>query len=878
MDEFEVLTTFFTPASDLVLGDVVEADGETIFGRAGNDALRAYPPQAINAQGQNIDFLFGDIVDNSLEERDLIFAIQDGTNPLGILDTGPPSVGEDRFILGDTNGSYYDDDISGATSDDPFNNFFGLNDYSVLYDFNPEQDTIQLNGSPEDYVLAEINDLPVEGISQPFSGEAIFLRKENRLDLVSYVISTPEVDLNLNDDNFEYVDEASPPSLEQAGQIGTPGIDLSYGSATDSEGNLYLTGTTSGSLGGESQGGFDVWVVKYDRQGQELWKQQFGTLGSDRSYGIEIDSEDNFYLTGQTDGDLFGDRQSTGTDGWVAKFDGSSGEQIWGRQYGTNVTDGFANASFDLAVDDEGSVYASGTAIKENTGVLPPEIFDFPVEDDAFVLKFDTNGNQEWFTELRSPIFDESYGIDVDDDGNVYATGWTQGLVRESDPGRFLLKYDYWLSQLDADNGEVESSQQFNSSDSGLEFAWDVETDSGGNAIVGGWTTGDISGSNGSYDPFLAKYNPDGTQEWVRQFGTGGDDGLFTASFDIDEQDNIYVTGYTDSDLGGANQGEYDTWVAKYDPEGTQQWTQQLGTGDREYGTDVTANEFGEVFVTGFTDGSLGQVNAGAEDAWVAKLSADSGDIESFADDMQGGRGVIGQEPDDGAVEIENGQISEAAITDSLEEVFAPDEEFTDSLGDSLNENSDDLILEDENGVELDESEIERIEGIEDEDTTPDDADVVEPLEDDTSLTEDTSDEIAGESTAEDNNQGDEDEDLNQETAPSNNTNDEQLSQDGITGSLNDLFAPDEEFIDSLGDSLNKNSDDLLLEDENGVEPNETEIEEIEGIENDDTQSNNEDLVVPNQEDTASTEDVSNEVIAEPVLEDDGILNDEQSS
>ena len=713
MDEFEVLTSLYTPGSDLALGDVTNADAEATFGRAGNDLLRTYSPQAINAQGQNVDYLFGDIFDNSAEEIQVFQDIQNGINPVGILDIGPPSVGADVFVLGDVNAPYYDDDLSGATGDDLLSDIFGLNDYSVIYDFNPEQDTIQLHGSPDDYVLVELDDLSVPGVEQPFFGEAIFqLKGLFGLDLVSYVISTPEVQFDLDDDSFQYVDGAVAPSLTQAGQIGSPGVDVSYGSATDSEGNVYLTGITSGSIEGNSQGGFDVWVSKYDRQGQELWREQFGSSGGDRSYGIEIDNEDNIYLTGQTDGDLFSDRNSPESEAWIAKLDGSNGEQIWGRQYGIDVTGGNTTGSFDLAVDGEGSVYASGLAIKEST--LPRDQFDFDVQDDSYVIKFDTDGNQQWFTEFGGPFFDESYGIDVDDQGNVYATGWTQGLVEESDPSRPLLKYDYWLSKLDSSNGEVEFTQQFNSSNDGLEFAWDVETDSQGNAYVSGWTTGNLAGENDSfnYDPFLAKYNPDGTQEWVRQFGTGGDDAVYTASFDIDSEDNIYVTGYTNSNLGGDNQGEYDTWVAKYDSEGTQQWTQQLGTTEREYGTDVAANEFGEVFVTGFTNGSLGSANAGAEDAWVAKLSADSGAIQSFADDARGGAGVIGQESDDGVVETADGQISEEAVTESLDEVFAPDEEFTESLGEALNENSDELTFEDETGAELDQEEVEVFDGI----------------------------------------------------------------------------------------------------------------------------------------------------------------------
>ena len=850
MDEFEVLTSLYTPASDLALGDVTDADGEATFGRAGNDALRTYSPVAVNSQEQNVDYLFGDIFDNSDEEIEVFQSIQDGSDPLGILDIGPPSVGADRFILGDVNIPYYDDAITGTTSDDLFNNFFGLNNFSVIYDFNPEQDTIQLHGSPEDYLLVEIDGLPVAGVERPFFGEAIFQLKENQLDLVSYVISTPEVDLDLNDDNFEYVDGANAPSFEQAGQIGSPGVDVSYGSATDSEGNVYLTGTTSGALGGESQGGFDVWVAKYNSQGQELWRQQLGSNGGDRAYGIEIDGEDNVYLTGQTSGNLFGERNSPEADAWLAKLSGADGELIWGRQYGTDTTGGNSSGSFDLAVDEEGNVYASGLAIKEST--LPPEEFDFTIEDDSFVIKFDTDGNQQWVTPIDTPFFNESYGIDVDNQGNVYTTGWTQGLVEESDPGRNLLKYDYWLATLDSDNGEIESTQQFNSNDNGIDFAWDTETDSEGNAYVSGWTTGDLAGNNGSYDPFLAKYNPDGTQEWVRQFGTGGDDAQFVASFDIDEENNIYVTGFTNSNLGGANQGDYDTWVVKYDSDGNQQWTQQLGTANRDYGTDVAANEFGEVFVTGFTNGSLGTASVGAEDAWVAKLDADTGSVENFANDTQGEVGVIGQEPEDNVEMPDDGQLSEEEIIDSLDEVFAPEEdgEFTEALGEAMNENSDELIFEDETGEELEEEEIDDIEGIEvdvqeDEGEIPDEEDtstleeeVVDTTEEDNTEDEaeaslDEEDTSTLEEEVVDADEDDIDEEAEALLDEENSTDEEQLSQEEITDSLDEVFAPEEdgEFTEALGEAMNENSDELIFEDETGEELEEEEIDDIEGIE-----------------------------------------------
>ncbi|HHP7232907.1 MAG TPA: SBBP repeat-containing protein [Xenococcaceae cyanobacterium] len=707
MDEFEVFASLLTPASDLVRGEITPA--EASFGRAGNDYLQTYIPQASNLQSQNVDFLFGDLFDNTEEELAIAFAIQDGTNPLGILDTGPPSIGADTFVLGDTNGAYYNDrEFTGSELLDP-TNLFGLNDYSLIYDFNPAQDTIQLSGSPKDYLLVELNGLQVESVSQPFFGEAVFLREKNRIDLVTYIISTPEVEINLNESYFDYVDKAPKETIKDIGQIGTPGIDVSTGTATDSQGNVYVTGYTSGSLAG-SRGNLDVWVAKYDREGKEQWTRQFGSDASDEVYGIVTDNDGNFYLSGTTEGNLFTAPQSEAKDAWVAKFN-SNGNLIWSQQYGTSLTNAFSTNSFDVDIDAENNVYVSGLGIKDNPD---RETFNFTVEDDSFVIKYDSDGNQQWFTAIDNPFFVESYGVDVAPDGTVYATGWTQGLTQESDPVRpNILKYDYWFAQLSND-GVIQNIQQFNSSDQGLEFAWDIQTDSEGSAYITGWTTGNLEGSSGSYDPWLAKYNPDGSQAWRRQFGTSGDDGSYLASLDIDSSNNIYLTGYTNSNLGGLNAGSFDAWVAKYDSAGLLQWTQQLGSGDLDFGTDVAVNDFGELFVTGFTAGSLGKRSEGAIDAWVAKLDANSGEIEKFKDDIKGSKGKRGKEE---PVEIDfddDDQLSEQEIVEELNEVFEPNASngFTNFFAQALVENSVQLEFEDATGDELDDIDRDEIEGV----------------------------------------------------------------------------------------------------------------------------------------------------------------------
>jgi hypothetical protein len=98
-------------------------------------------------------------------------------------------------------------------------------------------------------------------------------------------------------------------------QLGTSYIDAANGITTDSSGNVYVTGYTSGGLDGNTNSGSnDLFVVKYDSSGTKQWTQQLGTSADDRGYGITSDSSGNVYVNGQTGGD---------TDLFVVKYNSS---------------------------------------------------------------------------------------------------------------------------------------------------------------------------------------------------------------------------------------------------------------------------------------------------------------------------------------------------------------------------------------------------------------------------------------------------------------------------------------------------------------------------------------------------------------------------
>ena len=643
MADEKLAISLLTPASDIVLGGGTN-DSEALFGRAGNDTISPATPITSATQATNVDYLFGDLFDNSAEEYEIILNIQNaqqGGDPFLILDRNIPSVGADRFVLGDTTQPYY-------TTSNPATllttDFLGLNEYAVIYDFGPANDVIQLNGKPKDYRIVKINGLQVPGVARPISGEAIFSLQQAAPDLLTFVVEKPDVNLDLKSNNFRFVGDKppkKPTENKKIQQLGTTGNDLSLATGTDSVGNVYISGSTTGSLFGTNQGFTDAWVAKYDTNGNQVWGRQFGSSGDESNFAMVTDKDGNTYMAGGTSGNLFGTKQ-TDSDVWVAKYD-TNGNQVWGKQF---TAGGFTSGAFSIDLDPAGNVYLSGIEINNNQRT---DIFNFAVEDNSWVSKFDTNGNQQWLTLIKdpsasfpfniTPFFDESYDLAVDKDGNSYAVGWTQGLVRESDPSRQLLKYDAWVSKVNS-AGQVQWVQQLGSINQGLDFAWGVDTDSKGNIYVTGWTTGDIGTKVGKKgiggrDIWISKFTPDGSQVWAKQFGSPDDDGMYLSDMQIDDKDNIFIIGESNGKLGkGQKDTSYNAWVARFDTDGNNKWIQQFGSKNNlDYPIGVTTDGKGSLFVTGATDGLLGNsggVNTSALDGWLAQLDVNKGKLQKF--------------------------------------------------------------------------------------------------------------------------------------------------------------------------------------------------------------------------------------------------------
>lgn len=156
-----------------------------------------------------------------------------------------------------------------------------------------------------------------------------------------------------------------------------------------------------------------------------------------------------------------------------------------------------------------------------------------------------------------------------------------------------------------------------------------IAIDATGNVYVAGDTWGSFDGSTNEpadwADVFLTKWDATGVLAWTQQLGTLYED--FGRSVAVDSSGNIYVTGWTIGSLDGntnTRAGWSDIFLAKWNADGTKAWTKQWGTPDSDRGHALAVDPAGNIYVTGQTKGSLdGETIEPSGDVFLAKLNVD---------------------------------------------------------------------------------------------------------------------------------------------------------------------------------------------------------------------------------------------------------------
>ena len=459
-----------------------------------------------------------------------------------------------------------------------------------------------------------------------------------------------------------------PTMIVYAGYIGGSSGDSGNSIAVDSEGNAYITGSTTSS----EVAGFpvtvgpdlmyntneDAFVVKVEADGSGLvYAGYIGGSGTDDGQGIAVDGSGSAYVTGSTSSSDFpteGNLDPTFNgirDAFVAKVEADGSALVYAGYIGGSDVD----VGRDIAVDSDGAAYITGST-GSNQGSFPVTVGPdqtFNDNEEAFVAKVEADGSALVYAGyIGGSGDDDGIGIAVDSGGNAYVTGFT-GSSEASFPvkvGPDLTHeggFDAFVAKVKADGTELVYAGYIGGSD--FDQGASIAVDSDGNAYVtgvtqssgGGFpvTVGPDATFNGIQDAFVAKVKADGTGLVYSGFigGSDSDTGLGIA---VDGNGNAYVTGFTDSSEASfpvkvgpdlTHEGGFDAFVAKVRADGTDlDYAGYIGGSSPDQGLGIAVDSGGNAYVAGFTQSSqagfpvtvgpdltLGDVNG---DAFVAKI------------------------------------------------------------------------------------------------------------------------------------------------------------------------------------------------------------------------------------------------------------------
>ena len=238
----------------------------------------------------------------------------------------------------------------------------------------------------------------------------------------------------------------------------------------DSNGNIYVTGASygSGSMWGFDKSN-DFATIKYDSEGEQIWVARYNssTKGNDLAVAMDIDNDDNVYVTGISSGltmksDIITIKYNIdGDEQWIARFNSPE-----------NMQDNVA----DIAVDDIGNIFVTGTV---NAELFNPN-------SDIITIKYDNSGKEEWSSRYDGPanLWDTANALSIDTHGNVYVTGQSNSTNENSD--FVTMKYNSIGTKM--------WDIRYSSVDSSDDGSRDVVVDKEGNVFIAGTSEMDNNG------------------------------------------------------------------------------------------------------------------------------------------------------------------------------------------------------------------------------------------------------------------------------------------------------------------------------------------------------------------------------------------------
>ncbi len=311
----------------------------------------------------------------------------------------------------------------------------------------------------------------------------------------------------------------------------------------------------------------------------EKWPLLLEKSHDDYINSITVDSCKNIYIVYSTETGCYGYKHAGKGDIYLLKYD-HAGNRKRVIQIASENEDLF----YGIVTDENNNVYV-------NTAELVPEGSDKEYKN--YIIRYDSSGKKLWSRQIDSkegsPLYSDHSYMAIDKENNLCVSG----IINDSSGHFFISRYDA--------DGNILLTRNYDFTGSGYQTG--LAVDNKGNIYVTGVSvlkkTNDSTGSTGTKDIYVRKFNAALESEWSQVLSSELDDE--STGIKTDSEGNVYVTGYTDGSLDGhAATGTRRTFLVKYSSAGKKLWLSEFDSGSVYQ--SIAVDKYNNIYICGFTE------------------------------------------------------------------------------------------------------------------------------------------------------------------------------------------------------------------------------------------------------------------------------------
>nr|WP_294939470.1 T9SS type A sorting domain-containing protein [uncultured Flavobacterium sp.] len=352
--------------------------------------------------------------------------------------------------------------------------------------------------------------------------------------------------------------------LDWQESFGGPGVDFLQSIKLTNDGGFILAGTSDSGIGVQkndaSRGQEDLWIIKLDAKGGEMWQKTIGGDGQEKLNSIIQTKDGGYLIGGSSSSDQSGEKteDSRGSlDYWIIKLD-KKGIIEWQKTYGGAQLDILKSVvqtkEGGYLLGGYSNSTASGDKSQNNIGV-----------GDYWVIKTDEKGEIEWQGVFGGDKDDQLEALLELSDGS-FVLGGSSNSGPTNNKTKDSKGTDFWVLKLN-DKGDILWQETYNYGK--IDVLTSIIENPDGTLLIGGFAQSEVMGTTkkdkeGINDYIALKINNKGEEIWTQTVGSNGEDLLKKL---IETRDGGYLLAGTSKGSISrdrfTSKGNNDFWVVK---------------------------------------------------------------------------------------------------------------------------------------------------------------------------------------------------------------------------------------------------------------------------------------------------------------------------